>query len=168
MQFAKGFTLIELMVALAVLAIAVATGVPSYTALITTNRISSEVNEFVASLHYARSEAVKRGIGVRACASIDGINCNGANDWTQGWIVRVDDAAGTVLKRSSALRGGDTLIGDGNTGDRILFNPNGFAFGSNGTVALCDADQRTGRAIIVHITGRIRLENDPADCSPGT
>ncbi len=60
-----GFTLIELMVTLAVLAIAV----PSYTSLITTNRIASGVNELAASLNHARSEAAKRGLRVTVCKS---------------------------------------------------------------------------------------------------
>ena len=58
----RGITLIELVVTIAVLAVAVAIAVPSYNTLITTNRIASEVNELVASLQYARREAVRRGL----------------------------------------------------------------------------------------------------------
>lgn len=157
--------MIELMVALAVLGIAVAIAVPSYDTLITTNRMAGKINEFVASLHLARSEAIKQGQNVRVCTSLDGATCNAANDWTQGWIVRVD-TSGAVLKVYPALSGGDTLVGDGNTGDAIRFDRNGFALGGfNGTTVLCDnqSDLSKARAVIVATTGRVRLAADDDD-----
>ena len=156
-----GFNLIELIVTIAVIALTVMLAVPSYTYVITNNRMASELNEFVASLHFARSEAVKRGQNVRACTSIDGATCNPANDWTQGWIVRVD-GPNTVIQVYPPLRSGDTLIGDANTGDAVRFDRNGFATGFDGTVKLCDSesDLQKARGVVIETTGRIKLAQD--------
>ena len=60
----NGFTLIELMVTVAVLAIVLSLGVPSYRALIINNRLTAQANALVASINLARSEAIKRGVRV--------------------------------------------------------------------------------------------------------
>jgi len=161
MKHLKGFTIIELMLTLAVLGVVLAIAVPSFGNMTTNNRMASELNEFVASLHFARSEAVKRGLDVRLCTSTDGVNCNPANDWTQGWIVRVD-GPNTVIKVHAALGGGDSLIGDGNTGDAIRFDRNGFATGFNGTVKMCEPnnDLKKARGVVIAVTGRVRLAED--------
>jgi type IV fimbrial biogenesis protein FimT len=154
-------SLIELIVTIAVIGITVAIAVPSYRYLTTTNRMASEMNEFIASLHFARSEAIKRGQSVRACTSIDGTNCDASHDWTQGWIIRVD-ATNTVLGVYPTLSGGDTLVGDANTGAAIGFDQNGFAAGFSGTVTLCDPekDLQKARGVVIEATGHIALARD--------
>ncbi len=161
MENQYGFTIIELMIAVALIAIVAAIATPSFSFMITNNRMASEVNQFVGSLHFTRSEAIKRGENVRVCTSVDGASGDASNDWTNGWIVIVDSSS-TVLKVYPALRGGDTLIGDGNTGDAIRFNANGFATGFNGTVKMCESnnDLNNARGVIVAATGRIRLAQD--------
>ncbi len=154
-------SLIELIVTIAVIGITVAIAVPSYNYLTTTNRMASEINEFVASLHLARSEAIKRGQSVRACTSVDSTNCDATNDWNEGWIVSVD-ASNTVLRVNPALSGGDTLIGDANTGAAIGFDQNGFATGFSGTVKLCEPenDLQKARGVVIEATGHITLARD--------
>ncbi len=161
MENQHGFTIIELMIAVALLAIVAAIATPSFSFMMMNNRMASEINQFVGSLHYTRSEAIKRGENVRVCTSVNGTNCDATNDWTNGWIVIIDSSS-TVLKVYPALRGGDTLIGDGNTGDAIRFNANGFATGFNGTVKMCESDNdlSNARGVIVAATGRIRLAQD--------
>ncbi|MFT4247802.1 MAG: GspH/FimT family pseudopilin [Pseudomonas sp.] len=85
-----GFTLIELMVTIAVLAITLALAVPGFTGLINAGRLVAESNELVASLQLARSEAIRRNAGVALCASSDGSTCSEASsgDWSY-WVVRV-------------------------------------------------------------------------------
>jgi type IV fimbrial biogenesis protein FimT len=110
---AKGFTLGELMTGLAVALILTATTVPTYTAVVHRNEISSTVNAFVGELQFARSEALKRGSTVSLCPTVDGSSCSAvASPWSPsastGYLVFVDgngngtiDAGDTLLKRFS-------------------------------------------------------------------
>lgn len=83
-----GFTLVELMIALAVAAIVLTMGIPGFQDLIQNNRRVTAVNELVSGLHLARSEAFKRNRTVSVCPSADGVNCGGA--WAAGWLVFVN------------------------------------------------------------------------------
>ena len=65
MKVCRGFTLLELMVTIAVLAIIATLGVPSFRELIQNNRVTTQTNELVTALNFARAEAVKRGRTVR-------------------------------------------------------------------------------------------------------
>jgi type IV fimbrial biogenesis protein FimT len=107
MRKLAGFTLIELMVTLAVAAIALGIAIPSFNQTMRNNSSATLGNEMAGALNYARSEAIKRGKRVSICASNDGASCLAANNWKEGWLVFVDDAAadntaaptiGTVLR----------------------------------------------------------------------
>lgn len=102
----QGFTLVELMVTITVLAIVVGIAVPSFYAQIQNNRALALGEEFSGALNYARSEAVKRGTRISLCASSDGKKCSG--DWQQGWIAFVDaatsdDSATPVIEKDEAV-----------------------------------------------------------------
>lgn len=86
-----GFNLLELMVAVTVMAILLGVGVPSFTAMMRDSQIASESNNLYAALMIARSEAVKRGVRVSVCASAAVDTCDEDGDWTKGWIVFADD-----------------------------------------------------------------------------
>jgi type IV fimbrial biogenesis protein FimT len=95
---AQGFTLIELMVAIAIFVILLSIGVPSFTETIRSNQLTSQANSLITALNVARSEATKRGAPVTACASTDQASCSGSVSWNSGWIVFSDDTgtAGVV------------------------------------------------------------------------
>jgi type IV fimbrial biogenesis protein FimT len=98
----RGFTLVELMVTIIVLAILLGIAVPSFRDASLSSRLAAYSNDLVASAHLARSEAIKRNAPVTLCASEDGATCAADDtDWIVGWIVITDD--GALLQRQEAL-----------------------------------------------------------------
>ncbi len=108
----SGFTLVELVITVALAAIILSAAVPSFRDLVQNNRITAQVNEFVTALNVARSEAVKRGATLRVTA-LDGSDAS--NEFGMGWRVWFDADgdntfdAGEELRESAALTGGATL-----------------------------------------------------------
>jgi type IV fimbrial biogenesis protein FimT len=87
----RGFTVIELMITVAVVAIVAAIAVPSFTEQIRNNRSVSIANEFIDTVSFARAQAVSRPARISICASSDQETCTG--DWKDGYIVFIDTAA---------------------------------------------------------------------------
>ncbi|WP_293641502.1 GspH/FimT family pseudopilin [Polaromonas sp.] len=107
----RGMTLIELMVAIALVAIIMAIGVPSYRYITYSSRIAGEINSLLGDLQFARSEAAKEGVPVTVCASTDGTSCSGSAAWSSGWIVFVDNStAGTAVPGNAVVDSGDTVL----------------------------------------------------------
>ena len=100
----SGFTLIELMVTLALIAIVLMIGVPSFRSMVTNNRVVAQANELATSIQYARSEAIKRTTSVSICSSTNQTACDGGNAWATGWLVFTD------ANSNGALDGGDTIL----------------------------------------------------------
>jgi type IV fimbrial biogenesis protein FimT len=103
-QGSRGFTLVEMMVAIVILAALLALAVPAFTDATLGSKLSSLANDLVASTQIARSEAIKRNAEVVVCASTDGATCDdpAVGDWQVGWIVQVDDS-GEVIQRIAPL-----------------------------------------------------------------
>lgn len=174
-----GFTIVELMIAIAILAILIAIGIPSFQATIMNNRMTSNVNAFITSLNQARSEAVKQNLEVSVCASTDGTTCGGAGvNWEQGWVVFVDrdndgviddgddcDSAATddcILAVQSALTGETSLR---STDNSISYFGGGSSNGAD-TFTICDSrGADNAKAVVVSSTGRPRISYKEADGS---
>lgn len=86
----RGFTLVELMVTLAVAAVLLTLAAPSMADLLRSNRLAAANNTLVASLNVARAEALRRGRAITVCASADQRTCSASNDWATGWVVFED------------------------------------------------------------------------------
>lgn len=139
-----GFTLIELMVTLAVLSILLTIGVPSMRTLISNDRLTTATNSLAASLNLARSEAVKQGLSATLCSSNDQTSCTGSS-WTDGWLIWVDananstlDAPGEIVRVAETLKGTIVVTAAATT---LLFDSTGFT-SNPGTIKICD--DRTG------------------------
>ncbi|MBF0185037.1 MAG: GspH/FimT family pseudopilin [Magnetococcales bacterium] len=154
-----GYTLTEMLVALAILAVLVALALPSLTTLVQENRLTTYSNLLTGALQLARSEAVKRGSSITLCSSNNGLTCGGS--WQDGWIILV---GATPLQNYPSLEGRVTLryaLSSGNNSDRIQFNARGFSPAHAGTWTFCDSrGTRYARALIVNSSGRIITARD--------
>lgn len=92
-RYGSGLSLIELVVTLAVLGILVSIAVPRMTQFVERQRLIGATNSLLNSMHYARSEALKRSHRVTVCPSRDGLVCRDDGDWSEGWLLFADPAA---------------------------------------------------------------------------
>ena len=98
----SGFTVLELMVVVSILAILATLAAPSFSEAILNGRLTSLANNFLVSAQLARSEAIKQNTVVRLCRSADGATCATSGTWAQGWVV-VAVVDGTVFRIEPAL-----------------------------------------------------------------
>ncbi|XQA71791.1 GspH/FimT family pseudopilin [Xanthomonas sacchari] len=132
-----GFTLVELMVTLAVLAVLSAIAIPSFTSLINSNRLSAASDDILYALQFARSEAIKRNAPVSVCGSSDGATCGSTSTW-QGWLV-VTGSADSVLQSYKAR----SPLGVTGPVTRITYGANGTLKTSSAvSVIACIATNR--------------------------
>ena len=172
MRDAAGFTLTELLVVVAIVAILLGIGVPSYRYITNSYRMSAEINGLLGDLQFARAEAIKLGLTVTACVSRDGANCDaGSTTWQEGWIVFQDlnndqtvDPGDTVLRVQAAFSGSDTFIAN-NGVSSVTFNREGFATAAGGrfpsaTVTLHEqsASPAWTRCLYITTTGLMATE----------
>ena len=170
-----GFTLIELMIAVALTGILLGMGVPAMNMFISNARQTGMINDFVASMHTARSTAITTNSRVTICPSSNGNSCE-VVDWDQGWIVFGDLDSDQVVdpgERIVATAEGATglTIESPEFGDFLTYRPNGRVMnasldGSSGAFTVCDkrgADR--AKVLIVDLSGRPRLSEYLADGS---
>lgn len=152
----RGFTLVELMTTVSVMAIALAIAAPSLTGFVRSSKVRSAQSELVSSMMLARSEAAKRGVTIGMAATASGTG----NEFGGGWKVWVDDNANGVID------GGEVVVRDypgyepssvvlGTTGNVTLvsFAPTGFAAASV-TFKVCGASDATkGYRVVLQRVG---------------
>lgn len=181
----RGFTLLELMVVLAIVAILTTLAVPSFTRLVQSNTMSSNVNTFMADLRYARSESTRRGGGVVMCRSdapeVVHPVCNttsgpGGNGWVSGWIVYLDANndgiidAGDLLRIQSPLAKMDSIAENGGNASSIFrFTATGRLFNVSSATSLQFGGSAYAsdvqRVLCVNPGGRARIAgNGAASC----
>ncbi|WP_310154748.1 GspH/FimT family pseudopilin [Luteimonas sp. 3794] len=121
---AAGFTMVELMVTVAIIGILAVVAVPAMTGLINNSRLSGLSGEVVSAVQFARSEAVRRNARVTLCASADGLACSNAADWSR-WIVLAPDntSGGTDVVLDGVAPGNAQVSGPAG---RIVFRPSGL------------------------------------------
>lgn len=112
MKKTTGFTLIELIVTLAVFSIVVAIAIPNMSSFLDSNRRAANINTFITAMNLARSEAIKRNTDVSLCVrNTAGTGCDTTKNWENGWIVFIDNGTkGTVDGTDAALRVYDPLF----------------------------------------------------------
>lgn len=144
-----GFSLVEMIVVVAILAITAGIALPSYQNFALGSKLGSMANLMVSSAHLARSEAIKRNTAVTLCVSSNGTSC-GSGGWEQGWVVL---AGTTVIQRQQALSAG---FKGNSSQDTHSFPPSGVGTATT-TVTFCRATPEAGgteRVLTISATGR--------------
>ncbi len=171
----SGFSLLELMVALAVGSIILVVGVPSFKGMLDNQRMTTATNELVMSLNLAKSEAIKRVKYVSVCKSSNGVSCTLAGtSWADGWIVFANaavanlgsiDAGDEVIRVYPALHDQLTVTPIGTIDGFLSFRPSGTIGTSTanmtGTLTMCDergADY--ARGVLLQPSGQWQVSHD--------
>ncbi len=141
MKVETGFSLFELVVALAVSGILLSMGVPAMRTIVQNNRMDATVDNLLTTMAVARSNAMTSGNRVTICRSDNGQSCN-ADTWNHGWLAFVDtDASGdvngaeVVITATTRLR--EVAIASAQF-------PSFFIYRSNGRIMVNDVSQNTG------------------------
>lgn len=161
-----GFTLIELMVTVSVLAVLVAIAVPSMAGLMRQWALNASAETFAADLRLARSTATRLSRPVTVCPHEGQIACTQGNRWEAGWMVFVDldndkrlDMDETVVVRRGPQAGIASLSIKGDSGDGFKFRSNGTLASAAGTATVvAGAKQQDQRSIAVNRMGRVHVD----------
>ncbi len=163
-----GFTLLELLIVLLLASLLLWAALPSFHHLIYHQRANAQMHSLLATVQFARSEALRRGDIITLCKSGDTQTCGG--QWQDGILVFADQAGnGDFSPEDELLNIQDTLSHGSQlrwqafgSNNYFSFAPNGFTHHHNGTFILCPAnnDNRYARALIISKSGRVRLSRD--------
>lgn len=176
----KGYTLVELLMAVSLLTTLMAWAVPALTDLIHSARVHAGTQALASSLALARSEAVKRNARVVMCKSAGGSVCKADAGWEQGWIIFHDvnnngamDPDEYVLHREEAMPAALRMAGNTPVSDYVSYTPYGrtkllsgaFQAGTF-TVCMHSNPRVQARQVVINSVGRARVTTaSPSRCA---
>lgn len=166
-----GFTLFELLMTMALAAIILTIGLPSFSNTIARSRQHIEINAVFHAIHLARKESIRRRQVMSLCASHDGLTCSNGTDWSPGWILFNN----TDRDSPPQVDPGEAIVRAHRVDETIRIAANRRAFtlratyrrATNGTLVFCERDDRIpARALVVSYTGRPRVAEARPDGTP--
>jgi type IV fimbrial biogenesis protein FimT len=175
----KGFTLIELMISVALVAILAMLAGPGVRELIMNNRVAAVSEELMGALNFSRAESIKRNGQVSICKSDDGATCDATLNWDDGWIVFTDidgdgivdvGVDGDVILQTGGDFTADYTIRSIVHGDWVAFRSDGSSIGNGGLATgifrVCNPEEDIVRAksIEITVTGRPRMYKGAVAC----
>ena len=162
-----GVTLIELIIVLTIAGVLAALAAPGMQRFVASNRLTAQVNDLLADISFARSDAIKRNTSAGICTSTSGTSCTASGNWANGWLVYyvcpTGDPSGctagnnVVVKVHESLSGSNTLTGPA---DALVYSKSGVLSSGAGQFTLTDPNitNTSGRRIVcVTPTGRPNL-----------
>lgn len=158
----KGYNLLELLVVIVLLIMTTLMISAQWVEWLNITATAIQVNQLIAAINFARSEAIKHNVSVSLCPSTDGISCQG--NWHEGYLVFIDKGQQShVPNPASLLRVYRRTAQQG----RIIWHgkgvfqvhPIGLAMAHNSHFSYCppNKDIRYAREIIISTTGRVRV-----------
>ena len=163
-----GFTLLELMTVLSIIAIVTTMAYPSFKETMRRNKIEAASAELLNALMLARSEAVKGNIDITLCQSTNATGCSGGSDWHLGWIIRRGPVGGAVLGAKDSAPG--QIIIRSKTGStsqsQLIYKPNGRTSSTSSqffTICANDSAQ-AAKKIVIDPSGRPRVTGESVTC----
>jgi len=158
----SGYSLLELMLTVAVAAMILTLGLPSFSALKARNAQRVEINALFHAVHLARKGSIMRKQVVSLCPTADGLTCNPGRDWSGGFLVFEN----SDRDEPPELDDGEILLYRhlASPSVKIAANRRGFTLratflrATNGTLVVCDRAGRVSpRALVISYTGRPRV-----------
>lgn len=173
----RGFSLVELVVVVAVAGVLALVAAPAFSSLLATSRVSSAAYALSADLATARLLAVTRAQAVAVCPVDAAGRCRTDGVWDQGWILFLDPERlrqprreADILRVSQPDPGGGTRIRSSAGRSQARFLPDGRASGSNLSLRICSNHPAVaGQTLVLNNAGRLRREPLPAGhpaCAP--
>jgi type IV fimbrial biogenesis protein FimT len=171
----RGFSISELLVALAIFSLIMGLGVPNYRDWIAARELANHAEFLAETLNQARSEAVKRQVRVNVCKSADGKQCAATGTWTEGWIMFADDnrdgaieASENVIRRQGPPGDGITVTANRPLDHYVSYTTFGYARLLNGalqmgTFVVCKPGQKAIDVVLAN-SGRVRLDRTKRPC----
>ena len=179
---AQGFTLVEMLVVLAVFGVLLTVAVPTFQSVWASVRMSAVTNDFLGALRLARTNALRLNHTVVMCVSSDAQSCNQNADWHAGWMVFVDrnnngrrDNEDEQIFLTQGAVTGVRILGNGAVRRFVSWRSNGTmrrgtgqGVPQMGTVTFCPDGETHARQIVINIGGRSRIQavsgSSPAAC----
>jgi type IV fimbrial biogenesis protein FimT len=160
----RGVTAFELMVAMAIVAVLLATGVPAFKNYSWNLRMRTAMDTLHTDMNLARGRAISHNIQTIICPAVDARDCSGQSQWQNGWIVFTDlngdhqrQDGEALLKHAGAIE--FLNVSSSRSRSYLRFYPNGTAPGSNISILFCDRrGAKHASKLVVSNTGRIRTE----------
>ena len=173
----RGLTLIELMIALAILCIAAMASAPDLRQLIHGNRLRVEAARLITAVSLARNEAIARNQPVSLCpspmAASGETSCSGS--YADGWIVfanadrdrQFDAGRDEIIRAFAGLPPGYTLTNRSGTrvaARAITYLPDGSARGNQTLLVCAPVPHLAPWGVVLNIVGRARLSRGEGKC----
>ncbi len=164
-KFKHGFTLIEILITIAIAAILLSIVVPSFTSLIESSKARTTRDSLISSIYAAKQQSQSERVNVYLCPTSNGTSCLTTTSWGTDWLVYEDNDS------SGALNNSDTIIINSSskinliksTENQVKFTPTGHS--SANTFQICsNTDSSIVYEIKLNRMGRISHEDAAGDC----